>query len=223
MRFKRTLGLILVVLILSFFTSGCATYKFNRIREKLDTQEVHGYYIKGLKFVKQGRNWCGPAALSSVLQFWGEKITQEDIAKEVYLPNIKGTLTFDLESYAYNKGYFSQTLEGDIYDLGRKVKSGIPVVVMHRMFPIFRIYHYLVVFGYDDTDGLILAYTGKKEPALIPYSLFIRRWKGADNWMLVVSPPEKVKWKLNAYYSNKLGLLYEKKRSEEHTSELQSH
>ena len=212
MRCERGLSLILIVLIFCCsLVVSCATYNFISIREKLDKKKHQGYYIKGLEFVKQKRNWCGPVALASVLHFWGENINQDEIARDIYLPDVRGTLTFDLENYAVKKDYFAQTFHSDIHDLGKKVKAGIPVIVMHQVLPIFKWYHYLVVFGYDDTDRVILAYTGKQEPQVISYSNFIRKWKGANNWMLAVCPPDKVTWELDAYYSNRLGLLYEKK------------
>lgn len=211
MKFKKGYFLILAGVILCCILTGCATYSFVGIKERLDRAKAQGYYIEGLEFVKQKKSWCGPAALTSVLHFWGENINQDEIARDIYLPNVKGTLTFDLENYAVKKDYFAQTLHSDIHDLGRKVKADIPVIVMYQVLPIFKWYHYLVIFGYDDTDRVILAYTGKQKPQIISYSNFIRKWKGANNWMLVVCPPDKVTWELDAYYSNRLGLLYEKK------------
>ena len=211
MKFKKGYFLILAGVILCCILTGCATYSFVGIKERLDRTKAQGYYIEGLEFVKQKKSWCGPAALASVLHFWGENINQDEIARDIYLPNVKGTLTFDLENYAVKKDYFAQTLHSDIHHLGRKVKADIPVIVMYQILPIFKWYHYLVIFGYDDTDRVMLAYTGKQKPQIISYSNFIRKWKGANNWMLVVCPPDKVTWELDAYYSNRLGLLYEKK------------
>jgi tetratricopeptide (TPR) repeat protein len=210
-RLKREYLFILIGFIFCLTLAGCATYSFVNIKERIDTQEARGYHIEGLEFVRQRRNWCGPAALASVFHYWGEDISQEEIAKSIYLPNIKGTLTFDLENYALNKGYFAQALHPDIYDLGKKIRSGIPVIVMHQVLPVFRKYHYLVIFGYSDTDRAVLAYDGRERPQIISYANFLRKWEGAGNWTLVVCPPEKVSWQLDAYYSNRLGLLYEKK------------
>jgi len=210
-RLNKGLVSSVVILFLILSLSSCAGYNYLTLKERLNKDKAKGHYIKGLEFKKQRRHLCGPAALASVLRFWGENITQDDIADKIYLSNIRGTLTFDLENYAYNKGYFSQISHSDIHTLGERIKQNIPVIVMHQIYPIIRKYHYLVVFGYDDTDDIILAYTGKEKPQLISYFHFMRKWKSADYWMLVVCPPEKVNWELDAYYQNRLALLYERK------------
>lgn len=211
MKFDTKNFLVFLFIISSVFISGCIAGNFVRIKEGLDKKESEGHYINGLTFFKQERYTCGPAVLATVFGFWQEDIKQKEISDAIYFADIKGTLTFDLEDYAYSRGYFSQSIQSDIYSLAERIKSGIPVIVMFQNLPLIKRYHYLVAFGYDDTNEVILIYTGKEEPELISYFNFTRKWKSAHNWMLTVCPPEKVDWELDAYYSNRLGFLYEEK------------
>ncbi len=189
---------------------GCTAYNFAIIKGDLDSNKDEGHYIDGLLFFEQKKNWCGPAALAGVLRFWEDEVSQDEIARSIYLGGIKGTLTFDLENFAFERGHFAQSRKADLYELGDRIREGIPVIVMQKVLPLIRKYHYLVVFGYDDSREVVLVYSGKDEPELISYSAFSRKWRDAGNWMLVVCPPEKVGWEVDAYHLNRLGLLYEK-------------
>jgi hypothetical protein len=56
--------------------------------------------IEGVPFVKQETRFCGPAAHSSVMAYYGLPIDQQRIGKAVYSEKIKGSMITDLEDYA---------------------------------------------------------------------------------------------------------------------------
>jgi ABC-type bacteriocin/lantibiotic exporter with double-glycine peptidase domain len=65
-----------------------------------ETQE-----ITGVPFVKQEAGYCGPAALASVMAYYGSAIDQKAIGEAVYSKKLKGALITDLESFARVNGF----------------------------------------------------------------------------------------------------------------------
>jgi tetratricopeptide (TPR) repeat protein len=201
--------LFIVIIASCFLLCSCSGLKYNIVQDNLDNDIDEGHYIDGLRFFKQDKNFCGPAALAVVMNYWGDDITQEKIAEHIYKESIKGSLTVDLESYAYKRGFFAQAGSFTLDELGPKLRDGIPIIVIVQVMPFIKKNHYLVLFGYNDTREVVIVYSGKEEPELMSYKDFVRKWESAGKWALVVCPPQKVNWDLNAYYLNKLGLLYE--------------
>jgi len=210
-RWRRSF-LFIFILVPSILISGCAAYNFSAIKRDLGTTGYDGYYIDKVPFEKQSRYQCGPAALSSVMKYWGKEVSPEEIAKAVYIPCIRGTLDFDLENFPTGHGFWVRSYSATFKDLKAKIKKDIPLIVLHRQGPQFlNKYHYLVVVGYDEPRGLVVAHTGHKKDAVFTTRDFLRRWDGAQRWALIVVPAEKVDWQLSAEEHNSLGLFYEKR------------
>lgn len=192
---------------------GCASVEFSTIKQSLVSPNYPGHYIKDILFIKQDKFACGPAALATVLRYHQIDISQQEISKELYIPKIKGSLNFEMAFFAQRFGLFSESYSGDFPDLKSKISSDIPVIVLVRNLPlVFEQYHYIVVSGFDDSKKVLIANTGVKENVLIPYKIFFACWRNANNWMLVICPPEKVNWALTHQEYNKLGNFYEKKQ-----------
>ncbi|MBA7544670.1 hypothetical protein ES705_37031 [subsurface metagenome] len=86
-----------------------------------------------------------------VLSHWGKNITQEEIAKNLYLHHLRGSLTFDLESYPPKFRLYSYSYQGNLIDLKEKLNRDVPIIVLLGTGPFFyRIYHYALVVGYWD-------------------------------------------------------------------------
>lgn len=198
-------------LVLSILLSGCTAYNFSAIKRDLGTTSYDGHYIRSVPFERQIRHQCGPAALSSVMKYWGKRVSPEEISKAVYIPHLRGTLDFDLENYPKNYGLWVQGYSGTLEDLKAKIKKDIPLIVLQRQGPqILNKYHYSVVVGYDQPRGLVIAHTGYKQDAVFTIKEFLKRWDGTQNWTLLVVPPGKIDWQLSAEGHNCLGLIYER-------------
>lgn len=136
-------------------------------------------------FVKQRSEFCGPAALSSVLRYYGINITQEKIAEKVHIPKLKGALITDLQNYAKRKGFKTQLSTGDIENIKKYIKRKIPVILLVDYgFWVISKPHYIVVIGYNE-EGVI-AHTGYEASVFISYKKLEKIWEKTGKVFLVV-------------------------------------
>ncbi|MFQ5840720.1 MAG: PA2778 family cysteine peptidase [Candidatus Methylomirabilales bacterium] len=148
-------------------------------------------YVQGVPFYPQEENYCGPATLASVLGYWGIPVTQAEVAREVYLDRLKGTLSIDMLLYAERAGLRARMLKGNLALLRASVDRGRPVVALlnlgSRLVPAW---HYVVVVGYDDTSATLITYSGRDRDRAYSYGAFSRAWARAAFWALVVEPAD---------------------------------
>lgn len=149
------------------------------------------FEIKGVPFVKQRRDWCGPAALASVLQFHGEKITQEQIAAEITLPR-RGTLNLDLLLFARRRGFEAAASAGTAERLKETVAGGLPVICQTEVRDsLGSRTHFVVVYGYDDAKQSYRVHEGTRGAVSVRQAAFQEGWRKGAWWMLVVRPKPK--------------------------------
>jgi len=197
--------------ILGFLVTGCTGIDPARVKESVRSGGSPGHYVEKVPFVRQDRYYCGPAAITAIERFWGKDVDQSGIAEEIFARSVKGTLTLDIELYARRQGYWSRRAGRDLTELKRWLDRNVPVAVLLQVGPRYlRKYHFVVLVGYSDHDRVFLAHDGTKPDALIPYLLLERRWRRAGRWALVMAPPDKVTWELDAAGYNDLGVRYEK-------------
>lgn len=143
--------------------------------------------IERVPFFPQEKYQCGPAALAGVLNFWGEKISPEHIAQEIYSPTAKGTLNLDLLFYAQKRGFQTQQYKGSLEDLKRNISAGVPLILQVDFgFLVYEQTHFLVVVGYN-SQGIVVN-SGVEKGKFIPTSSFLRIWAKANYWTLRITP-----------------------------------
>lgn len=148
--------------------------------------------IKGIPFFPQEEYQCGPASLAGVLNFWGIKISPEDIAREIYSPAAKGTLNMDLFFYAQKKGLPAQQYQGSLEDIKKNISAGIPLIVqVDYGFLFYERIHFMVVVGYNN-EGII-ANSGLEKNKFILLSSFLKSWKKSNYWTLRIAPLERLR------------------------------
>jgi tetratricopeptide (TPR) repeat protein len=156
-------------------------------------------------FVAQKPNYCGPAALAMVANFYGRSVTQDEIASTIYLPEIRGTLTADLADYAQRYGLWTRQYRGTRADLHEKLSAGIPMIVLGKLGSR---YHYFVVLDYRGDE--LIVHSDTRANLRMQEDDFLRWWNRADRWTLLVCPPEKATWRLSAEEHNDLGVFLER-------------
>jgi len=122
-----------------------------------------------------------------VLKYYNIQVDQETIAKEVYIPKLKGALITDLENYAKKLGLRTEIFKGDEQTLKDYLRKGIPVIILVDFGVLFTsVPHYLVVVGFD--DGGFYAHTGYEPEKFFSYKELDRLWRRMGRVGLVVYP-----------------------------------
>jgi ABC-type bacteriocin/lantibiotic exporter with double-glycine peptidase domain len=143
--------------------------------------------IRGVPLADYRANWCGPAALAAVLQFYGVSVTAADIAKEIYLPGYRGTLNLDLLLYARKAGFDVWAGEGDAEKVKKAVARGRPVICMVRSRGrVVDRNHFVVIRGYDSLRRTWLLDDGTGKEVARRMLDFEKDWRDCGHWMLVV-------------------------------------
>ncbi|MCX7771097.1 MAG: C39 family peptidase [Proteobacteria bacterium] len=143
--------------------------------------------MDNVPFVQQEGDFCGPAGLASVLAYYGQNISQHDIAKVVFDRRLKGSLISDLKKYAENQGFNAEFSSGDIDKIKYYIDQRKPVIALIDIgFFVFSRPHYVVVFGYDDKG--FLCHFGYIANQKIGFEKFKRMWNKLGNTYLVIYP-----------------------------------
>lgn len=145
--------------------------------------------VKAVPFFPQNEYKCGPAAMASVLSFWGALTTIEDASVAVYQEKIKGSLPIDLFLYAKEKGFEADYYKGSMADLKKNIDAGVPLILFLNLgFTIYPIGHYVVVTGYDDTRRLVTAHSDMTMNEDFDYDALTDAWKKNDFATLRIKP-----------------------------------
>jgi tetratricopeptide (TPR) repeat protein len=169
--------------------------------KKYSGSPVKGHLIEDVPFYKQNqRNYCGPAVLSMVLNYWDKDkvFTQEEISSNIFDASVEITNNSEMVFYPYDKNFRVLSFNGDIEQLKSLVRENIPVIILQRVVDkIVNKGHYRVVVGYDDAKNVMILndpWFGDK--LSMSYKLFSELWAfgkelNKKNWALVILPKEK--------------------------------
>jgi ABC-type bacteriocin/lantibiotic exporter with double-glycine peptidase domain len=136
-------------------------------------------------FVKQRTDFCGPASLSSVMAYFGDKVDQDEIASFVYNPKLKGALITDLQNFAKERGFQTILKSSNIEEIKSFIDQKKPVIALIDLgFWVISKPHYVVIVGYNQ-DGFLLN-TGYKEKEFMSYRDFQEKWEKMGKVILVV-------------------------------------
>jgi ABC-type bacteriocin/lantibiotic exporter with double-glycine peptidase domain len=143
--------------------------------------------VENVPFYSQLAYQCGPASLAGVLNFYGDTVTPDQIARAIFRDNIHGTVTLDMVIYAREKGFSARWYSGSAYDIQCAVDGDVPLIVMVDLgFATLSKYHYMVVVGYEP-EGVIVN-SGKEREKLIRWDRFLSCWKRTKSWTLRIEP-----------------------------------
>jgi tetratricopeptide (TPR) repeat protein len=156
-----------------------------------------GYLIRTVPFEKWlKRNYCGPACLAMVLNYWDKTRTssQQEITAEIFDSENKATYNSEMVLYPRRHGLASYSCQGNLEILKAVVGKGIPVIVLTKTLKQIDKGHYRVVIGFDDDKGQIIFH----DPFLggrraMKAKTFMKVWelgkgRNQSRWMMAVVP-----------------------------------
>jgi len=181
-RITRTFFLtssFLFVLLVLLCLCSCSTVQENS----------RSHIIENVPFYAQTSYQCGPASLAGVLNYWGIKVTPDEIAEEIYSASARGTLDIDMVFYARKRGLLVTQYEGTVEDLRKNIDFRHPLIVLVDYgFSFVRENHFIVVIGYND-HGVIVN-SGKKKGKFVLEKDFLKSWEKTKFWTLLITGTE---------------------------------
>ncbi len=158
-----------------------------------------GHLIQTVPFEKWlERNYCGPACLAMVLNFWdgARSFSQRKITDEIYDSESQATYNSEMVLYPRTKGYKSYSFRGDLRILKDVVGKDIPVIVLTKTIRQIAKGHYRVVIGFDEEKGQIIfhdPYFGDRHA--MTTRDFMKVWelgkgRNQSRWMMAVVPDQ---------------------------------
>lgn len=172
-------GLIVIALL-----TGC-THK--DVKETGFSADKSTISVEGVPFIKQKDNFCGPAAMASLMQYYGQDISQEEVAEKVYTPKLDGALISDMENFARGQGYAVEVSEGNIGRLTSLIDEGTPVIALvDRGVWKVSVPHYYVVYGYNAGNETFLLHTGDECCEEMEFDKLDGEWQRMNRLMLVI-------------------------------------
>ena len=148
--------------------------------------------VADVPLIKQEDFYCGPASLAMVLQWSGMDVTQSDIAAQAFSPGARGTYLADMVGTARRRGQLAVPISSFGNLLG-EISAGHPVVIFQNLGLSWAPkWHYAVAVGYDLKRDQIFLNSGELDRMTMSIPLFLRTWKRANNWALVVLPPDNM-------------------------------
>ncbi len=174
-----------------FTVAGCGGPGLRAVMENLDANPAHGVLIEAVPFFPQpqGELMCGPAALASVMGYYGDAGSMAAVAREVYHEKLKGTLPIDLFIYAKEKGFKAEYYKGGMEDLKVRLSQSTPLILFLNLgLKAYPVGHYIVAVGYNEILGVVLAHSGLEEAKVYGYGRLLSSWSKTGFATLLVTP-----------------------------------
>lgn len=144
--------------------------------------------VAGVPYIHQESDYCGPASLAMLMQWNHLPMDQDQVAREVYTPGMKGTFQSDLIGASRRHGLMAVPITG-MEALLREIAAGHPVIVFENLaLSWYPQWHYAVVLGYDLDREEVIMHSGPEAFKHWAMRKFERSWMLADYWGLVVLP-----------------------------------
>ncbi|OIP18313.1 MAG: hypothetical protein CO105_13865 [Comamonadaceae bacterium CG_4_9_14_3_um_filter_60_33] len=186
----RTPVLTGVFVCLVLLLSGCATPQVALLDARWPVDLPKQAELSQVPFFPQEDYECGPAALAMVANTAGVRVAPETLVEQVYLPGRQGSLQPEMMAATRRQGLLAYPLQPSIEAVMREVAAGNPVLVFQNLaFPIYPVWHYAVVMGYDRARHVLLLHSGRTARMEISLRAFERTWARGQYWAMLALQP----------------------------------
>ncbi len=196
----RVIEDMIITVGLLLFVAGCLpTRQMDEIKDIKNK-----VLLEDVKFQKAERKYyCGPEALSPILNYHGFDSTPEEIGEELMGRDEEGINIVELRLYAENRGLKAKIKKGSIKLLENAVDEKRPVILLVELtkkqdvglffgtVPVFRVnalYHFYAVVGYSENYVFVLGPRGRSG---IRKKDLLSIWKPTKYATLELWPPDK--------------------------------
>ena len=143
--------------------------------------------LSDVPFFPQQQYHCGPAALAGIINYRGIAVEPDDIARLVYVPELKGSLQLEIVAATRQFDLLPVQLDGQLESLLHELAAGNPVFVLQNLaIEAYPLWHYEILIGYDLEQGHMILRSGVNRRITRRFALFEKTWQRADYWALVV-------------------------------------
>jgi tetratricopeptide (TPR) repeat protein len=183
-------GFALAVFALTLVLSGCAGVSPVLAPQLPDETRRTAVELDATPFYPQTVHQCGPAALATMLQASGVEVTPADLVSRVYLPERQGSLQSELVAATRGYARLPYLIAPDLAALLAELQATHPVLVLQNLgFSFYPVWHYAVVIGYLPEDDAVILRSGTTRRVVMSAGRFLRTWRLAGYWGLVVLRP----------------------------------
>jgi tetratricopeptide (TPR) repeat protein len=184
------LGLLTAVLAPALLLGGCASSPPVLAPRLPDDARHAAVELEATPFYPQTVHQCGPAALATVLRDSGVEVAPDDLSSRVYLPQRQGSLQTELVAATRSYARLPYVIEPGLEALLAQLRAAHPVLVLQNLgFSFYPLWHYAVVIGYLPDDDAVVLRSGETRRLVMPAARFLRSWRLAGYWGLVVLRP----------------------------------
>ena len=158
---KATLTLGLMIIVSLFLTScsggGLVTPELQLdLDEDINKVEEIDYVYLDVPYEKYaGTNWCLPASGAMTFKYFGENISQAEIADTVIKDG--SSSVYRMVSYARELGFEAKYNYMTIEEIKNLLKKGIPVTAVQNYSLTIPYSHARVIIGYDDEKQEVIS------------------------------------------------------------------
>ncbi len=192
---KITITLFLMLTISLFLTScsGIVTPELQLDSEIEQLDEVDYIYLDVPYEKYAGANWCLPASGAMTFKYFGENITQQQIANVVITDGVSSV--YKMTKYAKDLGFEAKYNYITIEDIKNLLKEDVPIIAIQNYSLTLPYSHARVIIGFDDKKQEVITNdpTAGKDYK-ISYSDFLdlNFNSNSDKCKVIVISPEEV-------------------------------
>ncbi|MHC2994016.1 MAG: C39 family peptidase [Candidatus Atribacteria bacterium] len=192
---KVTLTLFLILIASLFLTScsGIVTPELQLDSEIEQLDKVDYIYLDVPYEKYAGANWCLPASGAMTFKYFGENITQQQIANVVITDGVSSV--YKMIKYAKDLGFEAKYNYITIEDIKNLLKEDVPIIAIQNYSLTLPYSHARVIIGFDDEkQELITNDPSAGKDYKISYSGFLdlNFNSNSDKCKVIVISPEEV-------------------------------
>jgi tetratricopeptide (TPR) repeat protein len=181
------------VITLTLLLCACAAPQAERLTYAPPDALPTSVLLENVPFFAQQAYYCGPAALAMAMNFHGLRVTQKELARSVYVPDLKGSLQAEMRAAIRERGLLAYVLAPNLRSLLKEIAAEHPVVVLQNLgVNWYPAWHYAVAIGYDLEAQEIILHSGRHPRYRTPLATFERTWARSEYWALVPLPPSQL-------------------------------